>query len=293
MDVRGRKPAMQMPVIGNMRLDGMNRAVTIVLAILLLGIFASSAMAQESAKPDAVSIIERMRRALNPSTPSVRVMALKVNSRSGASVEWKLAQARAQVNGSNWMLTVVLLPTSWGEGIALLDENKPSSVAIEHVYLPGVRRVRSFTPLEAWEPFFGSDFSYQDFSFPRPSSRVKLVGTEDYSGTKCYKLEEAFAHNPYYSRAETWVAVDTGLPVKRDYYDLYGKLYKTERYGGIVTIQNIPTVTKIVMKNVQQDSSSEIDVTSVKYDKEAPHGLFDPNNLAKAAANQFWKTATE
>jgi hypothetical protein len=254
-------------------------------------------MAQEqagqSAKPDAASIILRMKQALNPSAPNVRVMTLKVNNRSGGSVEWKLAQARAQVNGSNWILTVVLLPASWGEGIALLDEDKPPSKAIEHVYLPGVQRVRNFTPLEAWEPFFGSDFSYQDFSFPRSGSNAKLTGTESHDGTMCYKLKEALANNPYYSRAETWVAKDTGLPVERDYYDLYGKLYKTERYEGIVTIQNIPTITKIVMKNLQQDSSSELDITSVKYDKEAPHGLFDPDNLPKAAADQFWKTATE
>ncbi len=272
----------------------MNRVVTItVLAILLLGIFTSAGIGQESAKPDAASIVQRMRQALNPAAPSVRVMTLKVNNRSGGSVEWKLAQARAQVSGSSWMLTVVLLPASWGEGIALLDEDKPPLKAVEHVYLPGIRRVRNFTPLEAWEPFFGSDFSYQDFSFPRPSSHMKLKGTEDHEGTKCYKLEEAFVNNPYFSRAETWVAVDTELPVERDYYDLYDKLYKSERYERIMTVQNIPTMTRIVMKNIQQDSSSEIDVTSIKYHEEAPQDLFDPDNLPKAAANQFWKTATE
>lgn len=149
--------------------------ITSVLAILLLGVFTSAGMGQEqtgkSPNPDAASIVQRMRQALGPAAPSVRVMTLTINNRSGGSVEWKLAQARAQVNGTNSMLTVVLLPVSWGEGIALLDEEKPSSKAFEHVYLPGVRRVRSFTPLEAWEPFFGSDFSYQDFSFARKLAR--------------------------------------------------------------------------------------------------------------------------
>jgi len=59
----------------------------------------------------------------------------------------------------------------------------------------------------------------------------------------------------------------------------------------IVTIQNVPTVTKIVMTDVQMDRSSEIDVTSVKYEKAAPAELFDPNNLAHAASAQFWKSA--
>jgi hypothetical protein len=273
-----------------------NRITTSVLAIILLAVLASSGMGQgpadQSGKPDAASIINRMKQALEPAVPSVRVMTLRVNGPRGAAApEWKLAQARAEVNGSNWMLTVILSPSAWGNGIALLDQDKPPT-AVEHIYLPAVQRVRRFTPLQAWEPFFGSDFSYQDFSFPRSAWNVKLQGTESHDGRECYKLEEALAHNPYYSRVETWVATDTGLPVERDYYDLGGKLYKSERYEQIVTIQNIPTITKIVMEDVQQGGSSEIDVTSVKYDKEAPLKLFDPSYLPKAAADQFWKSAT-
>jgi len=79
--------------------------------------------------------------------------------------------------------------------------------------------------------------------------------------------------------------------VESDYYDVAGKLYKSERYEQIVTIQNVPTVTKIVMKDIQSGGSSEIDVTSVKYGKTAPQNLFDAKNLPNAAADQFWKSA--
>jgi Outer membrane lipoprotein-sorting protein len=241
-------------------------------------------------KPNAASILNRMEQALEPKLPSVRVMTLTVKSARGSVVEWKLAQALADVDGTKWMLTVVLLPPS-AKGVALLDENKPPSGAVEHIYLPAVQRVRQFTPLQAWEPFFGSDFSYQDFIFPRASDRVKLKGTETHDGAACYRLEEALSKNPYFSKVETWVAIDSGLPVERNYYDLQGKLYKAEHYENVMTIQNIPTITKVVMKNVQQGGSSEINVTSVKYDKEVPKKLFDPANLSKAADDQFWKSA--
>jgi outer membrane lipoprotein-sorting protein len=272
-----------------------NRVASSLFAIVLFGVFASPGMAQapagQSSQPDTASIISHMKQALDPAVPSVRVMTLRVNG-PRATVQWRMAQARGEAKGSKWMLTVMLLPSSWGKGIALLDEDKPSSTAgSEYIYLPAVQRVRRFTPLQGWEPFFGSDFSYQDFSFPRFGLNPKLKGTEMHNDTECYRLEEALANNPYYSKIESWVATDTGLPVERDYYDLSGKLYKSERYEHIVTIQNIPTITKIVMTDVQMDRSSEIDVTSVKYNKQAPPSLFDPNNLPNAAANQFWKSA--
>jgi hypothetical protein len=267
---------------------------TAILAIFLLRLSVLASTAQESndssTKLDGVAIVKLMTQAIQPAISSVRVMSLRVNGRK-TTVQWKMAQARGQANGSKWMLTVVLLPSSWGKGIALLDEDNASATAAsEYIYLPAVRRVRRFTPLQGWEPFFGSDFSYQDFSFPRFDLSAKLKGTEMHNDIECYRLEETFANNPYYSKIETWVATDTSLPVERDYYDLPGKLYKSEHFEHIVTIQNVPTITKIVMTDVQMDRSSEIDVTSVKYDKQAPAGLFDPNNLPNAATNQFWKS---
>jgi len=83
--------------------------------------------------------------------------------------------------------------------------------------LKGVRR---FTWLQAWEPFFGSDFSYQDFSFLR---------LEPIQNSRAFKFI-----SPYYSKVATLVATASGLPVERDYYDLTGKLYKIERYEQIV-----------------------------------------------------------
>jgi hypothetical protein len=108
---------------------------------------------------DAASVIALMKRATEPGRPSVRILTLKVNNPKGLTTTWRLVQARAEANGSNWMLTVVLSPAPWGKGIALLDEDKPSATADQYVFFPGVQRVRRFTPLATWEPFFGSDFS--------------------------------------------------------------------------------------------------------------------------------------
>ena len=139
-----------------------------------------------------------------------------------------------------------------GREIALLDEDTPpSNAAVEYIWFA---RRSARTPLQlaaSLGALFSSDFSYQDFSFLRFGGQTTLKGTQTHNGTECYSLEEALANNPYYSKIETLVATASGLPVERDYYDLTGKLYKIERYEQIVTIQNVLTITRIVMTDLQ------------------------------------------
>ncbi|MGZ5261999.1 MAG: outer membrane lipoprotein-sorting protein [Burkholderiales bacterium] len=68
-----------------------------------------------------------------------------------------------------------------------------------------------------------------------------------HGGVKAYKLEETLANNPYYSKVTTWVATDTGLPIERDYYDVDGKLFKSEHFEKISMVDKVPTVMKIAM----------------------------------------------
>jgi Outer membrane lipoprotein-sorting protein len=240
--------------------------------------------------PDMASIVKRMKQALEPSRPSVRVMTLKIYSSEGFATQWTLGQARAHVNGASWMLTVVLKPDD-SKGFAFLAQQRSGARAIEYVYLPALRRVRELTPLAGYEPYLGTNFTYEDLSFIRLGGQDKFEGITTHNGVKAYKLEETLAHNPYFSKVVTWVATDTAVPVERDYYDLDGKLFKTERFEKIWKIANTPTIMKIAIKDVQSGGSSEIDVSSVQYDKWAPVGLFDPKQLSGAASDTVWKIA--
>ena len=270
----------------------MKRVPTITAAILLLAIsICSTRTAARAAEPDAASIVKRVKEALEPARPSLRIMILKINSSEGFATQWTLGQARSQVNGADWILTVVLKPAD-ARGIALLAQQQPGTVAVQYSYLPAVRRVREITPMAAYEPFFGTDFTYEDLGFVRFGGQEKLDGLETHDGTKAYKLEEPLANNPYYSKVITWVAVDTGLPIERDLDDVDGKLFLSERFEDVKTVDKVPTIMKIVSRNVQSGGSSEIDVTSVKYDKQAPAGMFDPKHLSNAANDAFWKTVT-
>lgn len=104
----------------------MSRVLNLAIAVLLLVAFVFTATAGASApEPDAASIVKRMKQALEPARPSVRVMTLKVSSSEGFAAQWTRGQARAHVNDTDWILTAVLKPAD-ARGITFLAKKNPA-----------------------------------------------------------------------------------------------------------------------------------------------------------------------
>jgi outer membrane lipoprotein-sorting protein len=269
----------------------MKRAFLLIATILL--IVASAATSALAAGPDVRTIVKQMKRGLQGPDDAVRMIELKVISNGSPAVRWKMVQANGNANSAHWILAVVLAPPD-ARGIAFLDKEETSSTStVKYAYLPATRRVLEFTPVEGYDAFFATDFSYQDLGFVLlGGGGEKLVGTEARDGKKVYKLEDHPINHPYYSKVISYVATDSLLPVERDFYDRAGKLFKTELCT-IETVDGVPTMTKIVMKNVQSGNSSEIDVIKVIRNKQIPADIFEPKNLLHIADHPFWKTVTQ
>jgi hypothetical protein len=54
----------------------------------------------------------------------------------------------------------------------------------------------------------------------------------------------------------------------------------------------VPTITKIVMNNVNSGGSSELNVTKVITNRQLPADLFDPQHLPEVAVHPFWNSVT-
>lgn len=267
----------------------MKPILNLALALLLVTSFVSAARAQDMTDaPDVASIVRRMKGAMEPSQPSVRIMTVKVNDRGKFTTRWTVGQARGHSNDSDSMLTVVLGPAA-ARGIAFLTMQKADGVPVSYSYLPAVQRVQEVTSVAGYEPFGGTDFSYGDLGFVRLGGHEKLDGVETHNSVRAYKLELPLHNNPLFAKVVTWIATDTGLFIERDYYDHNDKLYKKERFEKVTTIDHVPTITRIVMEDVQQGTSSEIEVNSVLYNKLAPTELFDPDQISRAADSVLWK----
>ena len=84
------------------------------------------------------------------------------------------------------------------------------------------------------DSFLGSDFSYGDISLPKVDQyQHALLGMEKIEEQSCYvvvsePINEAIKANSGYSKKNSWIRVDNFLESKVDYYDIAGRLLKTQ-----------------------------------------------------------------
>jgi hypothetical protein len=73
----------------------------------------------------------------------------------------------------------------------------------------------------------------------------------------------------------------------RDYYDVGGTLWKTELFE-VSTIDGVPTPIRIQMQDLLGKSTTEFEISAVRYGIELPDALFDPQKLAVATNSPVW-----
>ncbi|PYO44288.1 MAG: hypothetical protein DMD33_03305 [Gemmatimonadetes bacterium] len=242
--------------------------------------------------PTAAKLAQRMKVALEPARPSVRKMSIVISTQDGEATRWTVGQARKHSKDGNRTVTVVLEPADQ-RGIAfLMRESDGRSDLEQWVYIPVVRRVRRILPLESFQAFLGSDFTLADLGFVDLRATYKLLGTEDRGGSKAYKTQEiplAPHAKWYYSRIVTWIAVDSSLPIERDFYDPSNTLWKIERFEQASDVDGVSTPFRVRMEDRQEGRSTELTIKDIRYDVEVSDALFDPTRLREASQASLWQ----
>ncbi|MBX3024202.1 outer membrane lipoprotein-sorting protein [bacterium] len=260
----------------------MRRPMLLVLPLLVL----TALPAHAADSPTA--LLQRMKRWLEPAQPSTRQLAMSV--RTGAEVaQWTAGQARGSVDGRNYALTVLLAPADL-RGTALLVQEQPNGPDREWLYLPYLRRVREVLPVDEFESFLNTEFTYADVGFVEIGNRdVSSGGSDTVDGVAAVKVQEVPKDKRTFARIVTWVVPETGQPLKREYYDVANRLWKTETFEHVADIHGIPTAQRVRIEDVQTGYGSEYRTAEIAYGIPIPPELFDPAQLAKAADSPLWK----
>lgn len=267
------------------------RAVHFLAAAVSMFAFLMTAQswAAEESAPNVTEILKKTKEVFEPSSPSLRKIVITLQSEGKPAIKWIGAQAIKKLPDGKRMLFVMLEPDDM-KGTAYLvheQENGPDKMFL---YVPAIRRVREIKSETQYDRFLGTDYTYFDLGFLRLHDNYQFLGEEDRGSTPAYKLEEKIQlPRSFYSEIVLWIDKKSLLPLERDYYDNGERLWKVETFEEVAVVSGVPTPMRITMKDVQNNTATELRLSEVQYCGELDNILFNIGNLAEAASHPIWQ----
>lgn len=133
------------------------------------------------------------------------------------------------------------------------------------MYLPALDLVKRISAGDKRTSFVGSNFFYEDVSGRNPTDDThEIIETsENFYVIKSTPKNEGSVEFSYY---KTWIHKATFLPTKTSYFNKADKEYRQYEALKVETINNYPTVTQAVMKDLENETETKISYSNVKFD---------------------------
>jgi hypothetical protein len=150
-------------------------------------------------------------------------------------------------------------------------------------YFPEYKRVRRIAATAQDDSFFGSDFSYDDFSGPQSLDdySFSIEKEETIDGKPCYVVEVTPKIHRKYTKYIAWIAKDLWIHLKIDYYR-EKEIYRSGVFKDVRMIDGIPTPFRIDMENRKTGHRTELTLQSITYRTQFTDDLFSQRSLEQA-----------
>ena len=160
--------------------------------------------------------------------------------------------------------------------MTFMVQKHPGRDADRWLFVPAISMVRRIAARDKSSSFVGSDFSYEDVSGRNLEDDTHAVVKDEKIGAKdCVVVKSTpKADDVDYSYKLSWIDKTSFLPLKEEYYDKKGNLYKVFTADEIKDVKGFPTVTKRTMKNVQSNHTTEVTFTKTDYNIGVKDSLF-------------------
>jgi outer membrane lipoprotein-sorting protein len=223
------------------------------------------------------------------SLKSTSIMLL-INDKGQTRERKSISVSVLQPNGIDSKLLVKFTSPADIKETAFLQVEHIDGDDDEWIYLPALGKSRRLVANNKKDSFVGSDFSYGDISLPSVELyEHRLLGSETIDGQECFKVEstpksEATKVNSGYSRKVTWLRKDSYLETKVEYYDLSGRLLKTQLVTNPKLLE--PDTQRWIalhreMKNEQTGHSTVLNFDEVQGGVATPEDLFTTRYLER------------
>lgn len=152
-------------------------------------------------------------------------------------------------------------------------------------YSPRTGRTRKIASHQKNQSVNGSDFSYDDLNSKdrRDDFNSKIIGEESVDGITCTVVEMTLkpdADNSY-KRVVMYVDPARWLPLKTTFFDEANELWKTLIMEDIKKVGNYWSADRIIMKNEQKGSRTEMLTKKVEFDIPVDENMFTERYLSR------------
>jgi len=149
------------------------------------------------------------------------------------------------------------------------------------LYLPALDLVKPIAASDKRTSFVGSHFLYEDVSGRRITDdhHERLQTTDNYYVLKNTPKD---ADKVEFASFTMWIHKTTFLPVKIEYYNKAGEVYRTYEALKVADLGGYPTVTKARMTDKAMGGHTVLEYTNVTYNLDLPDEIFAERYLRQA-----------
>ncbi|HMB00866.1 MAG TPA: outer membrane lipoprotein-sorting protein [Spirochaetota bacterium] len=225
----------------------------------------------------SAAIVARMEKAA--AVPGCRMLYRQVIKRaSGSRSVFKIESFT--MNGNEKQLLRYLHPAKV-KGTAFLILNSGDDI---WAYFSATGRVRRIARHARRQKMMGSDFTYEDMSMTafKEKYKAELLGEDKVFAKACYKLKLIPKERSSYAKLIVWTDKKLFVPLLVNYYAAGEKTaYKQFMQGKIKVINSYPVARMVIMKNLEDNSQTIMQVLQVEMKPNINEDMFVPSYLKR------------
>ena len=235
---------------------------------------AAAALALAAAAPsqaqtaDSAGIVRKMHQAFFYQGESFRArVKMTLTSASGSERLRELTMLRINTPASGGQRYFMYFHAPGDvRRMAFLIYKYPAREDDRWLFIPALSLVQRIAAKDSQSSFVGSDFTYEDVSGRDVEADAhRLLREEDLGGKPCYVIESVPKGAASYQRKVSWIDKAVFLPLKEEYYDVQGQLFKEFAAEEIKEIDGVPTAVKRAMKSIKTGHKTVVEFSDVKY----------------------------
>lgn len=227
-------------------------------------------------------IFEKMQELRNRMLDSKMEATMVLHDRGGGQRTRTLTEYGKSAPNKAYKVLVIFNSPADLRGVGFLVHARTYADRDLWAYFPEYKRIRRIPTSAQDDSFFGSDFSYDDFSGPPnlDDYAFKILREETIEDQPCYVVEVTPKIPRKYTRYVTWVVKDLWITVKIEYYR-EKELYRAGTFRNIRIIDGFPTPFQSDMENYKTKHKTSLTINKIFYRTGFPDELFTQRTLER------------